>query len=107
MPTAPKLTPEERVVAQASPYDDDADGTLAASVVRRLHYRQARSGKRCERCGEAKPLSAFSTHSRNRDGLRHYCRICANAAERQRVNAQSGATVALSYSEEEICNERF
>lgn len=95
MPTALNLTPEERVVAVAAPYDD-AQGTLASAVVRRLHYRQARSGKRCERCGDTKALSAFSTHSRNRDGLRRYCRLCANSAERERVNAKSGATVALS-----------
>lgn len=39
--------------------------------------------KRCPRCQETKPLSAFSKHSAMRDGLRSLCRICHNAATQE------------------------
>lgn len=77
------------------------EGKLAASVLRRLHALQAASGKTCERCRAHKPLTAFSRHARNPDGLRRYCRNCANSAESDRVNGRSGAVVALYTSERE------
>ena len=94
---------ENRIRALSDHYDHmgEGEGTLAESTLRRLHVRQAASGKTCERCQVRKPLSAFSIHARNRDALRNYCRECANKAEKLRVNGQSGAPMALSISEKE------
>lgn len=74
----------------AARYDlaGQGEGTLPASVVRRLHARRAASGKTCERCQERKSLGAFSRHARNPDGLRAYCRNCASDMyQGGRVNA--------------------
>ena len=84
-PTAPRVTPEERIYAQAAIYGDE-EGTLGDSAIRALRARQARSGKLCGRCGEKKPLSAFSRDASQETGLRRTCRLCANTAERARVN---------------------
>jgi hypothetical protein len=35
--------------------------------------------KTCNRCKETKELGEFGKHSRNKDGLRCYCRACNNA----------------------------
>ena len=90
-------TADDLVSALASRYDlaGQGEGALAASVVRRLHAHQAASGKSCPRCHTLKALSAFSRDSSRLDGLRKYCRECANSAEKRRVNGQSGPPVAL------------
>lgn len=36
--------------------------------------------KTCTKCGEAKPVAAFHTHARGRDGLRTNCKACTNAS---------------------------
>lgn len=43
--------------------------------------------KRCAKCGETKPLEAFSKLSKSKDGRYSYCRACLsiNAAERRAV----------------------
>lgn len=67
-----------------------AEAPLEERVARRLAYRLRHSGKTCERCRKDKPLSSFSRDSRNRDGLRRYCRECdADAYKQRRVNAHS------------------
>lgn len=37
------------------------------------------TSKRCTKCGEIKPLSAYSVCNQRRDGLRPECRVCAAA----------------------------
>ena len=80
---------DDLVVDLAERYDlaGQGEGALPASVLRRLHSRQAGSGKDCPRCQERKALSAFSRDSTREDGLRRYCRKCANESERRRVRA--------------------
>jgi hypothetical protein len=102
-PRMPATNPDELVRRLADFHDraGQGEGLLADSVVRRLHARQATSGKTCERCQVRKRLSGFSLHRRNTDALRNYCKECANIAERRRVNGKSGAPVALSTTERE------
>lgn len=35
--------------------------------------------KKCKRCLEVKPFSEFYGQSRNKDGLRPYCKLCDKA----------------------------
>jgi hypothetical protein len=35
--------------------------------------------KRCQRCGEEKPLNEFNKRSNSRDGLQKHCRACASS----------------------------
>jgi len=69
------LTPEDRVRAAASRYDD-GQGGLAASALVALARRQATAGKVCARCGERLPFSAFGQDADKDDGLRAQCRRC-------------------------------
>lgn len=39
--------------------------------------------KTCRRCKEAKPLSEFSKHAREKDGLCNFCRSCKSAMKRE------------------------
>lgn len=38
--------------------------------------------KRCTKCGEDKPLSEYNRCAASPDGLKWYCRVCANACAR-------------------------
>lgn len=48
---------------------------------------EGRSVKRCARCGEAKPRTAFAPKRSNLDGLQHRCRDCAAESDRRRQEA--------------------
>lgn len=39
--------------------------------------------KRCTQCGEAKPLSDFHRHKREKDGYQPWCRLCRLAAKHE------------------------
>ena len=39
--------------------------------------------KKCSKCGELKHISEFNKHSRNKDGLAYYCKMCARKYERE------------------------
>ena len=77
--TAPTLTPEERVLAQAARYGDP-EGTLGASAVLALHIRQARPGAACGRCGERKPISAYGVDTSNAAARATTCKECLTAS---------------------------
>ena len=49
---------------------------LLAATRRRLTLWRARAWKRCSRCGEERPISAFGPDSRKVDGLQAACRDC-------------------------------
>jgi hypothetical protein len=36
--------------------------------------------KRCKKCGEVKPLDAFSRHKRTKDGRESQCKVCRRDA---------------------------
>lgn len=38
--------------------------------------------KRCSKCGIVKEVGSFGRHSQAKDGLRHWCKECNNAAKR-------------------------
>lgn len=84
---------EDRVARLASRYDSgEGEGAaLTREALARLDYRRRHSGKRCDRCREEKPLSAFGRDSRERSGLMRKCRACVATynADRpsRRVNA--------------------
>lgn len=79
------------LAAIAARYDgqDNEAARLEAGARRRLEYRRRHSGKSCDRCRETKALSAFSRDSREKDGLRRYCRACDALGARNRVNKPS------------------
>jgi hypothetical protein len=39
--------------------------------------------KKCAKCGQFKPITAFNKSTRMRDGLQSYCRICATESAKQ------------------------
>src|SRR5665213_303225 len=41
-------------------------------------------GKRCPKCGETKPVSAFGKDARQKSGLRIWCKFCHATAQRER-----------------------
>lgn len=45
--------------------------------------------KRCSHCKEIKPLSEFSKHTCNKDGLRYACKICEQAWTRRYKTTQN------------------
>lgn len=73
--TPTNASPEDRVRAAASRYDDERR-SLAASALAALARRQATAGKVCARCGERRPFSAFGQDADKDDGLRAQCRRC-------------------------------
>jgi len=62
-----------------------------ASAAVRLARALARTSKRCPRCGQVLPCSAFyPTPTRGRDGLSGYCRICTAGIVRERYRRRQG-----------------
>ncbi|UDL14671.1 hypothetical protein SEA_KEALII_65 [Arthrobacter phage KeAlii] len=59
-----------------------------AAVQARLNYRRAHSGKTCAKCGEARPLSAFSPDPSKPDGLSSRCKPCEASRRRTRRSAK-------------------
>lgn len=83
------LSPKPDLLALVAARYDGQDGEarrLEEAARRRLEYRKARSGKRCDSCHETKPVSSFSRDAREKDGLRRYCRGCAAIRYQNRVN---------------------
>lgn len=61
--------------------------------------------KICTKCGEAKPLIAYSKHFISRDGLQSHCKACAKiasaayyVANREKLNASSAAYGSAWYA---------
>lgn len=82
------LSPEPDLLALvAARYagQDDEARRLEEAARRRLEYRKAHAGKRCDRCRETKPVSAFGVDRSRKDGLRRYCRSCVSG-----INARRG-----------------
>ncbi|MDQ4132357.1 MAG: endonuclease VII domain-containing protein [Actinomycetota bacterium] len=50
--------------------------------------------KRCKRCGELKPLSAFYRAAGMRDGHRNDCKVCNLAEKKRRYDADPAAAIA-------------
>jgi len=50
---------------------------------RRISTDAAPPEKKCTRCGEIKLLSEFAKDSRSGDGVRHRCKACTNAIEKE------------------------
>ena len=48
--------------------------------------------KRCSRCGEVKPTSAFHRNRAQRDGMQHYCKSCARDYKSRRSVCESCGT---------------
>ena len=69
------LTPEDRVRAAASRYDDER-GSLAAAALAALARRQATAGKTCARCGERLPFRAYRRDATRFDGVYPTCNRC-------------------------------
>ena len=89
-------TPAERLAHVAAKYDGENGEAhaLTEQALARLAWRLRRSGKHCSRCDTEKPIDDFSRDSREKDGLRRYCRECgssANAAAYQRRKARTAA----------------
>ena len=40
--------------------------------------------KTCKRCGQEKPVDAFASYGRSKDGLDYWCRICHNTHNNER-----------------------
>jgi hypothetical protein len=74
--TPMNASPEERVRAAASRYDDERGG-LAASALAALARRQATAGQECSACRVLKPFSSFSPDYRRNAGADSRCRACA------------------------------
>lgn len=70
----PAETARETVAAASLRFDDS--GALASAALARLEWRRARGGKRCEKCREERPLSAFGRDAHEPDGLNRKCREC-------------------------------
>lgn len=43
------------------------------------------SSKTCSKCGETKPLTAFSAHLRGKDGVRGDCKACVDARRKAKA----------------------
>jgi hypothetical protein len=39
--------------------------------------------KRCSRCGDKKPIEAFTKRKASKDGLRHRCKICEHQSDKE------------------------
>ena len=55
--------------------------------------------KRCTKCGEAKPGTAFGKHARNSDGLQYWCNACKKAwyaANSERIKEYESARRAAN-----------
>ena len=66
--------------------------------------------KRCPKCGQVLPLSAFGKDSRNADGHARYCKEClkvVNNARNHRKQAESarGQLMLQTYSDATLYNE--
>lgn len=87
-------SPADRLARGAAKYDggNGEAHALTEQALVRLAWRLRRSGKHCSRCDTEKPIGDFSRDSREKDGLRRYCRKCgssANAAAYQRRKAKA------------------
>ena len=49
--------------------------------------------KRCNRCGEYKPVNQFGVRTDASDGLQRECRQCRNAEQRERHRTQGGKPI--------------
>jgi hypothetical protein len=56
-----------------------------------LSYEGSAQTKRCAKCGEVKPLTAFGIHVGNSDGLRGACKMCRRDEGLQRKYGISSA----------------
>lgn len=83
--------PADLIARVARKYDgaDDEAARLKADALARLEWRKRRGRKQCDRCGEAKPVSAFSRDSTRADGLLRRCKSCDADLYKARVNARS------------------
>lgn len=52
--------------------------------------------KQCSKCNESKPLACFSKNKAKRDGLSHYCKLCAKTAMQAWRAANPGAAAAAT-----------
>jgi len=50
--------------------------------------------KLCTKCGEDKPLSAFSKSSKSKDGLQWACKVCNSAYNKAHIARRLGLTLA-------------
>jgi hypothetical protein len=62
--------------------------------------------KTCTQCGEIKPLTDYHAQKTSRDGLRHHCKKCQNAATRARYEANPERERARSRERYEANRER-
>jgi hypothetical protein len=60
----------------------------ATALQARLDYRRKHSGKTCAKCGEARPLSAFTRDPAKPDGLSKRCKKCEADRARTRRAAR-------------------
>lgn len=51
--------------------------------------------KRCPRCGETKPLSAFSKNRRRKDGLHSICKACRAKYDHERYEIAQGRAMPM------------
>lgn len=56
------------------------------------------TARRCSKCGEDKPLEAFSLHSYSKDGIRAYCKLCAKSYMKKWLEENPGRLAKLSKS---------
>ncbi len=53
--------------------------------------------KKCSKCKEEKPRSAFYTDKNRKDGLQYWCRKCTNKDQKRRNNTPEGKAKKRSY----------
>lgn len=46
--------------------------------------------KQCRKCGETKTCESFGANTKNKDGLKSYCKACLSADEKARYRAKPG-----------------
>ncbi|QIN94467.1 hypothetical protein SEA_KAYLISSA_69 [Arthrobacter phage Kaylissa] len=83
------MTDPADLIARVAARYDSGNGeaeALTAQALARLAQRRRYSGKTCQTCREAKPLSAFGVSVREPDGLNPTCKPCRNAYERARLH---------------------
>lgn len=56
--------------------DPEQGDALARATWERFRTRSARSGKRCARCHESRPLFQFGLNQYGEDGLSRECSVC-------------------------------
>lgn len=76
MPSADLSRRLQTIVAARTDGDEEEALQLYNATLRRLDWRRRRGFRTCSRCGLDKKPNAFSVDSRERDGLRRYCREC-------------------------------